>query len=78
MAFVNAGLQIEEIIEVRDDVLLAMVRLVKQLSGSAVPPGRAELEEITRSSASRLLIARGQMLRSRSGQCRRGRPATAT
>jgi ribosomal protein S18 acetylase RimI-like enzyme len=58
MASVSAGLQIEEITEVQDDVLLAMVRLVTQLSGSAVPPGRAELEEITRSSASRLLIAR--------------------
>ena len=58
MASVSADLRIEEITEVREDLLAAMVRLVKQLSQSAVPPGRAELEEIARSSASRLLVAR--------------------
>jgi ribosomal protein S18 acetylase RimI-like enzyme len=50
--------QIEEVTEVRNDVLAAIARLVKQLSDSAVPPARAQLEEITRSPASRLLVGR--------------------
>lgn len=51
-------MQIEEVLEVEEDLLAAVARLVRQLSESAVEPGRAELEEIVGSPASRLLVAR--------------------
>lgn len=51
-------MQIEEVLEVEEDLLAAVSRLVRQLSESAVVPGRAELEEIVGSPASRLLVAR--------------------
>jgi ribosomal protein S18 acetylase RimI-like enzyme len=55
---VSASVEIEEITEVQDELGVAITRLVKQLSQSAVPPSRTDLEEIVRSSTSRLLVAR--------------------
>ena len=58
MPSVPSDVRIDEVLEVRDDVLAAVSRLVRQLSDSAVVPGRAELDEIVSSPASRLLVAR--------------------
>jgi ribosomal protein S18 acetylase RimI-like enzyme len=57
---VSSDVRIEEALEVRDDPRAAVSRLVGQLSESAVVPGRAELEEIVSSPASRLLVARAE------------------
>jgi ribosomal protein S18 acetylase RimI-like enzyme len=57
---VSSDVRIEEVREVRDDLLAAVSRLVKQLSDSAIVPGQTELEEIVSSPASRLLVARAE------------------
>jgi ribosomal protein S18 acetylase RimI-like enzyme len=49
---------IEEVDKVTDQLVEALGRLVSQLSGSAVAPGRAELEAIVGSPATTLLVAR--------------------
>jgi ribosomal protein S18 acetylase RimI-like enzyme len=51
-------LKIEEVRESSDRVLTAIRELVGQLSASAQPPTRSELDEIISSPASRLLIGR--------------------
>jgi ribosomal protein S18 acetylase RimI-like enzyme len=56
----SSDVRIEEVLDLQDDLLAAVSRLVRQLSGSAVVPGRAELEEIVSSPASRLLVARAE------------------
>ncbi|MFN8017267.1 MAG: GNAT family N-acetyltransferase [Acidimicrobiales bacterium] len=45
--------------EVTDELVDAFVRLTPQLSSSAPPPTREELDEIVRSPATHLLVARG-------------------
>jgi ribosomal protein S18 acetylase RimI-like enzyme len=54
----GGALQIVEATEVNDELVDAFRRLVPQLSRSAPPPGRVELEEIVRSAATMLLTAR--------------------
>jgi ribosomal protein S18 acetylase RimI-like enzyme len=49
---------VEEARAVDDDLVEAFTRLSPQLSRSNPPPTQAELDEITRSQASRLLVAR--------------------
>ena len=49
---------VEEAQAVDDDLVDAFALLIPQLSASNPPPTRAELDEIVRSDASRLLIAR--------------------
>jgi ribosomal protein S18 acetylase RimI-like enzyme len=49
---------VEEARAVDDDLVDAFIRLTPQLSRSNPPPTRAELDEIVRSEASRLLVAR--------------------
>ncbi|MGO9963721.1 MAG: GNAT family N-acetyltransferase [Acidimicrobiales bacterium] len=49
---------VDRVLEVTDDLVEVMARLVPQLSSTAVPPGRAGLEEIVTAPASTLLIAR--------------------
>jgi ribosomal protein S18 acetylase RimI-like enzyme len=56
----SSDVRIEEVLDLQDDLLAAVSRLVRQLSGSAVVPGRPELEEIVSSPASRLLVARAE------------------
>jgi ribosomal protein S18 acetylase RimI-like enzyme len=51
--------RIEEITEVTDEVVEAFERLIPQLAKSNPPPSRAELEDLVRSEASTLLVARG-------------------
>lgn len=51
------NIKIEEIVEVDDELLAAMKRLVPQLSNSNSPPDRAALEEIVASDSSILLAA---------------------
>ena len=50
----------EEAGEVSDELVAALGQLVGQLSSSAPAPSREELEQIVRSDASRLLLARGE------------------
>ena len=54
----GAGVRIEEVGAVSDELAAALAGLVAQLSSSARPPSRAELEEIAGSPATRLLLAR--------------------
>lgn len=49
---------IEQCETVDDELVDAMAELVPQLSSSSPPPGRAELDAIVRSDATRLLLAR--------------------
>jgi len=49
--------RIEEVTEVRPEVVAAFARLVPQLSRSMPPPGTAELEEMVASAATTLLVA---------------------
>lgn len=49
--------RIEEAVEVSDELAAAFARLTPQLSSSAPTPSRDELEEITASLATRLLVA---------------------
>ncbi len=49
---------VEECDRVTDEVVRAMERLVPQLSSSSPPPGREELADLLRSSATHLLVAR--------------------
>lgn len=51
-------MRVEEATAVDDDLVDAFATLVPQLSRSAPAPGRAELEEIVRSPATVLLVAR--------------------
>ncbi|MDA8312408.1 MAG: GNAT family N-acetyltransferase [Actinomycetota bacterium] len=51
-------MRVEEVTEVDDFLVDAFARLVPQLSRSASAPGRPELEEIVRSPATTLLVAR--------------------
>jgi ribosomal protein S18 acetylase RimI-like enzyme len=50
--------QVEVLDEVTGEVVEAFGRLLPQLSRSAPPPGRAELETIVRSPANTVLLAR--------------------
>jgi ribosomal protein S18 acetylase RimI-like enzyme len=52
------ALRVEEATEVSDELLDAFRRLVPQLSRSAPPTSSAELDEIARSPATVLLVAR--------------------
>jgi ribosomal protein S18 acetylase RimI-like enzyme len=52
--------RIEEVTSVAGELVHAIARLVRQLSGSAEPPDAAALEEIVRSPATRLLVARDE------------------
>jgi ribosomal protein S18 acetylase RimI-like enzyme len=54
------GGRIEEAVEVTEELLTAVARLVAQLSSSAAAPGAEALEALVRSPASRLLLARGE------------------
>ncbi len=49
---------VSEVDTVDDELVDAFVRLTPQLSSSSPPPGRVELEEIVRSPASVLFVAR--------------------
>jgi ribosomal protein S18 acetylase RimI-like enzyme len=51
-------IRVEEVTEPFDDLVPAMATLVRQLSRSSPPPSAAEVEEIVRSPASHLLLAR--------------------
>jgi ribosomal protein S18 acetylase RimI-like enzyme len=55
---VDGDIRIEEPTEVSDELVSGVGRLVEQLSASSPAPSAAQLEEIVRSDASRLLIAR--------------------
>jgi ribosomal protein S18 acetylase RimI-like enzyme len=55
---VLVSIRVEEARAVDDDLVDAFARLIPQLSRSNPPPTRAELDEIVRSDASRLLVAR--------------------
>lgn len=52
--------RVEECTEVSDELVNAMATLVPQLSSSSPPPSREELEEIVRSDASHVLVARDE------------------
>jgi ribosomal protein S18 acetylase RimI-like enzyme len=52
------GVRVEEARAVDDELVDAFARLIPQLSRSNAPPTTAELDEIARSQASRLLVAR--------------------
>lgn len=52
--------RVEECTEVSDELVDAMATLVPQLSSSSPPPTREELEEIVRSDASHVLVARDE------------------
>jgi len=54
----GGALQIAEATEVTDELIAAFGQLIPQLSSSAPPPGRSELEEMVRSPATMLLMAR--------------------
>lgn len=51
---------VTECIEVTDELVEAMDRLVPQLSASSPPPTRAQLEQIVASPATALLVARDE------------------
>lgn len=51
-------MRVEEATSVDDELVAALAALVPQLSRSAPPPRRPELEEIVRSDATTLLVAR--------------------
>jgi ribosomal protein S18 acetylase RimI-like enzyme len=51
-------MQVEECVEVTDEVVSAMARIIPQLSSSSPPPGREQLECIVASPACHLLLAR--------------------
>jgi ribosomal protein S18 acetylase RimI-like enzyme len=53
-----AALQVTEATAVDDELVGAFAALIPQLSSSSPPPGRAELEEIVRSAATTVLVAR--------------------
>lgn len=54
----SGGIEVEEVTAVDDELVAAWARLVPQLSSSAPPPGTAEIEEIVRSPATILFVAR--------------------
>ncbi len=56
--YVPGVLQISEVTHVTNDLVSAMARLVPQLSRSAPAPDAGALEEMVRSPAIRLLVAR--------------------
>ena len=58
MPTAGVPVRVEEAVEVDDDLVAAMARLVPQLSRSAPVPGPAELAEIIASPATVLLVAR--------------------
>jgi ribosomal protein S18 acetylase RimI-like enzyme len=51
-------MQVEECVEVTDELVSAMARIIPQLSSSSPPPGREQLERIVASPACHLLLAR--------------------
>jgi ribosomal protein S18 acetylase RimI-like enzyme len=51
-------LRVAQVTEVTDEVVAAIVALLPQLSASAPPPSRADIEEIVSSPATVLLVAR--------------------
>lgn len=54
----GGGIEVTEAAAVDDELLEAWARLVPQLSSSAPPPSREELDEIVRSPATVLFVAR--------------------
>ena len=52
------GVLVDRVLEVSDDLVEVMARLLPQLSSSAAAPDRACLEEIVASPCSTLLVAR--------------------
>lgn len=54
----SGGIEVEEAQTVDDELVAAWARLVPQLSSSAPPPSRDELEEIVGSPATVLFVAR--------------------
>ena len=52
--------RVEEPTQVDDELVAAFESLIPQLSSSSPPPTRAELEEIVRSDATHLLVARDE------------------
>ncbi len=52
--------RVEEPTQVDDELVAAFESLIPQLSSSSPPPPRAELEEIVRSDATHLLVARDE------------------
>lgn len=52
--------RVEEPTQVDDELVAAFESLIPQLSSSSRPPTRAELEEIVRSDATHLLVARDE------------------
>ncbi|HEV3281541.1 MAG TPA: GNAT family N-acetyltransferase [Acidimicrobiales bacterium] len=55
----TASVTVDEALEVDDELVEAFARLIPQLSSSSPPPGPDELGEIVASTASELLVARG-------------------
>ncbi len=55
----TASVTVDEALEVDEELVEALARLIPQLSSSSPPPGRDELGEIVASAASELLVARG-------------------
>ena len=53
----NLPMRVEEVTEVTDELVEALGRLMAQLSGSASPPTREELQQMVDSEAIRLLVA---------------------
>lgn len=56
----SALVAVAECIEVTDELVEAMARLVPQLSSSSPPPDRSRLEQIVASPATALLVARDE------------------
>jgi ribosomal protein S18 acetylase RimI-like enzyme len=55
---VSGALQVNEAVEVTDELVDAVARLVPQLSSSSAPPGREELAEMIATPTTMLLVAR--------------------
>jgi ribosomal protein S18 acetylase RimI-like enzyme len=53
-----SALQVSEAVEVTDELVAAMARLVPQLSSSSAPPGPDALAEMIAAPATRVLVAR--------------------
>lgn len=51
-------MNVEEVREVSEELVEAFARLIPQLSRSAPPPGKRELERMVQSDATRLLVAK--------------------
>ena len=58
MAAATPEIEVHECLAVTEELVVAMQRLIPQLSSSNPPPGRTELEEIVASPATTLFLAR--------------------